>query len=56
MYTLYSINKATNAMTKLAEGTAGEMRKRMNMMRHVNAKDARYALYQGNTFMGATNN
>lgn len=55
-YTLYAVNKATNNLTKLAEGTRGEMGPKMNQMRHINSKDNRYALYCGNTFVSATNN
>ena len=55
-YTLYSVSKANNTMTKLAEGTRGEMGKLMNQHRHVSPKDHRYSIYQGAQFMGGTNN
>lgn len=56
VYSLYAVNKTTNAMTKVGEGAASTMRALMNRLRHSNGKETRYALYQGNVFMGATNN
>jgi len=55
-HTLYAVNKATNAMTKLAEGRIGELRLQMNMVRHVSPKDARYAIYHGHKLISATFN
>lgn len=56
VYTLYSVNKATNVLTKLAEGTRGQMGPLMNQHRHTSYKDHRYSIYQGNTLCSATFN
>lgn len=55
-YTLYSVNKNTNALTKLAEGTRGEMGPLMNQHRHTSYKEYRYSIYQGARLVTATFN
>lgn len=55
-YTLYSVSKANNVLTKLAEGTRAEVGAEMNARRHSAPKELRYSIYCGNRLVSATFN
>lgn len=55
-YQLYAVNKATFAMTQIAEGPRSEMGREMNARRHSAGKDLRYSIYQGKNLISQSFN